>query len=76
MLAQQQQQLRACKADVHWVAISSIHLTLKFIGEMDPIIVPKVAESLRHASKSEHSLTLRLHGLGAFPSLKKSKIYF
>ena len=42
LLEQMQQSLRACKADVRWVAIPSIHLTLKFLGEVDPEVIPKL----------------------------------
>ena len=46
MLDQMQQSLRACKAEVRWVAIPSIHLTLKFLGEVDPEVIPKLSELL------------------------------
>lgn len=66
MLDQLQQSLRAYKADVRWVAIPSIHLTLKFLGEVDPEIIPKLNELLQDNVKSQDSFDLRLHGLGCF----------
>lgn len=74
MLENLQQQLRTCRADVRWTAISSIHLTLKFLGEIDPAIIPEMAESLRATSKADRSFTLQLHGLGAFPNFKVPRI--
>jgi 2'-5' RNA ligase len=68
MLDRLQQSLRAHKADVRWVAIPSIHLTLKFLGEADPAIIPGLAESLTKATQSQHGFELRLHGLGCFPN--------
>jgi len=67
MLSQMQQDLRSCGAEVGWVAIPSIHLTLKFLGEVESDIIPRLAESLESASESEHGFSLRLHGLGCFP---------
>jgi RNA 2',3'-cyclic 3'-phosphodiesterase len=74
MLDRLQRGLHACKAEVRWIAISSIHLTLKFLGEVDPAIVPKLAESLRIVLKSERDLGLRLYGLGSFPNQKSPRV--
>jgi 2'-5' RNA ligase len=36
--------LRSFRADVRWTAPQSIHLTLKFLGEIDPGKVPELWE--------------------------------
>jgi 2'-5' RNA ligase len=74
MLDQLQQGLRAYKAEVRWTAIPSIHLTLKFLGEVDPGIIPKLSELLEGTSKSERPFRLRLHGLGCFPNLRNPRV--
>ncbi len=74
MLDQMQQGLRACGAEVGWVAIPSIHLTLKFLGEVDEEIIPKLAQSLNAAAESEHSFEIRLRGLGCFPNQKSPRV--
>jgi 2'-5' RNA ligase len=74
MLEQMQQNLREYDADVRWVAISSIHLTLKFLGEVEPGLIENLSESLEKASVSEGSLALRLHGLGCFPNQKSPRV--
>jgi len=74
MLEQMQQSLRPYKADVRWVAITSIHLTLKFLGEVDPQIVPRMAGALAEAFKSEHGFGIRLHGLGCFPNIRMPRV--
>jgi len=74
MLDQLQQSLRAHGADVRWVAIPSIHLTLKFLGDVDPGIIPKLTESLESAVRSECGFALRLHGLGCFPNQKSPRV--
>jgi 2'-5' RNA ligase len=68
MLDQMQQNLRKSKAEVRWAAIPSIHLTLKFLGEVDSAIIPRLAESLESLSKSERRFELKLKGLGCFPN--------
>jgi 2'-5' RNA ligase len=74
MLEQMQQSLRVYKADVRWVAIPSIHLTLKFLGDADPQIIPRMAGALAEASKSERSFEIRLHGLGCFPNIRMPRV--
>ncbi len=74
MLDQLQQNLRVHRADVRWVPASSIHLTLKFLGEVDPEIIPKLTESLENATKLQHGFALRLHGLGCFPNEKSPRV--
>ena len=74
MLGQMQKNLREYRADIRWVAVPSIHLTLKFLGEVNPEIIRKLAESLEDAVKPHTSLNLRLHGLGGFPNIKNPRV--
>ncbi len=74
MLAQMQRHLKASKAVISWTRISSIHLTLKFLGEIDPAIIPQMTESLEVISKQAQPFDLRLTGLGCFPNEKNPRI--
>jgi RNA 2',3'-cyclic 3'-phosphodiesterase len=74
LLEQLQRDLKTYGADVRWTAITSIHLTLKFLGEVDPKIIPPLSEALHHAMGSQQTLALRLHGLGCFPNFRNPRI--
>jgi RNA 2',3'-cyclic 3'-phosphodiesterase len=74
MLERMQQNLRSYGADVRWVAVPSIHLTLKFLGEVDPDIIPSLSESLENDTHSQRSFSLQLHGLGCFPNQKNPRV--
>lgn len=74
LLREMQQSLRGFRAEVGWVGIPSIHLTLKFLGEVDPAIIPQLAESLRAASESDQSFELQLRGLGCFPNMRNPRV--
>ncbi|HTY61096.1 MAG TPA: RNA 2',3'-cyclic phosphodiesterase [Acidobacteriota bacterium] len=74
ILDQMQQSLRTCKADVRWVAIPSIHLTLKFLGEVDPEAIPKLSEKLQEESKNLRPFELSLQGLGCFPNARNPRV--
>jgi 2'-5' RNA ligase len=74
MLDELQQRLRSFRADVRWVAVPSIHLTMKFLGEVDPAIIPSLTESLERAIRSRNPFVLKLRGLGCFPHLRNPRV--
>jgi RNA 2',3'-cyclic 3'-phosphodiesterase len=74
LLDRMQQKLRSYNADVRWVAFPSIHLTLKFLGEVDPDIIPNLSESLERDTRLQRSFSLQLHGLGCFPHQKNPRV--
>jgi RNA 2',3'-cyclic 3'-phosphodiesterase len=74
MLEKLQQNLCPLGADLRLVAVSSIHLTLKFLGEIDPKMLPNLAEALTASVKLEPSLSLCLRGLGGFPNLRNPRV--
>ncbi len=74
LLLQTQDELRACNADVRWVAVDSIHLTLKFLGEIDPALLPELAAGLRGATAAVQPFGISVSGLGGFPSLKNPRV--
>ncbi len=72
-IRQVQDQMRSFDADVRWTAIPSIHLTLKFLGEIDPASLPQLVAALRQgASLTGFPVTIR--GLGAFPDLRNPRV--
>jgi len=74
LLADLQGKMRPLGADVRWVAVSSIHLTLKFLGEIDPARVPQLVESLKNFSAGVLPFKLSLRGLGGFPNLRSPRV--
>jgi RNA 2',3'-cyclic 3'-phosphodiesterase len=74
LLVSMQQELRTHGADVRWVAVPSIHLTLKFLGEVEPERIAEMSEALTAVSKSNQQFQLRLHGLGCFPNQKNPRV--
>ncbi len=74
LLGQLQDKLKPYGADVRWVAVTSIHLTLKFLGEIDPELIPKLMDALRTASAGQTCFQLSLRGLGGFPNLSSPRV--
>jgi 2'-5' RNA ligase len=69
-----QEHLRTASADVRWTAVASIHLTLKFLGEIDPSAVGELAGSFRAIAASQDVFSLRIGGLGAFPGPRNPRV--
>jgi 2'-5' RNA ligase len=69
-----QERLRSSNADFRWPSIGSIHLTLKFLGDVEPKIIPQITELLSDLSVGDRPFELRLSGFGAFPSIRNPRI--
>ena len=59
---------------VKWVAPDSVHLTLKFLGNIYSDQVPGVTEAIGSASWGLGPIEVKLGGLGAFPNLGQPRV--
>ena len=73
-LAAIQEQLKGSRARVRWVKPGSIHLTLKFLGNISPVQVDEIAAAAAQVIVDEPPVTLCPAGLGAFPSNRKPRV--
>ena len=67
-------QQRLSKTPVRWVAVKHIHLTLKFLGELNTQHVNDVETILVRAAQSQSAFEMQLAELGAFPSLSRPRV--
>ncbi len=66
--------LSAFRKDVRWVKESQMHVTLKFLGEVDDGRVSDVCDACRQAAARSTSFTLSLDGCGCFPPHGKVRV--
>ena len=59
---------------VRWVKPDSIHLTLKFLGQVPSDQIELITASLRTAVASHHAFTLNIAGAGCFPNLSRPRV--
>lgn len=59
---------------VAWVGEENLHLTLKFLGEVDPGRLPAIGKALGEAVAPFATFTLHAGGAGAFPSLRAPRV--
>lgn len=69
-----QRELKRCGAGVRWVKPGSIHLTLKFLGNIHPTQVEDIALAVTEEIRDHPPITLRAAGLGAFPGRRKPRV--
>ncbi len=62
-----QEELAKARADVKWVKTANLHLTLKFLGEIQEEQLPVLQQALQDAVKEFKPFTIQLEGIGAFP---------
>lgn len=73
-VAAQVEQLRPLAHAVAWVPPQNLHLTLKFLGEIDAAPIEAMNEALAEAASKATPFTLAFHGLGAFPGLAHPRV--
>ncbi len=66
--------LKASNAKLKLVEIENIHLTLKFLGEIDEILKEKVKEVMGEAVKGLKPFKGKIVGLGCFPNIKNIRV--
>ena len=68
------EELKKSPADIRWVNPNNIHLTLKFLGNVNEKNIPGVINIMDAACKQYQPLTLELKGLGIFPDINRPRI--
>ena len=60
--------------DVRWVKPENLHLTLKFLGNVEEERISPVLRALEGAARETPAFYLGFRGLGAFPSLRRPRV--
>jgi RNA 2',3'-cyclic 3'-phosphodiesterase len=66
--------LRRGPLPVRWVAADALHLTLKFLGDIEGAEVPRIDDALRATAARHPGQTLEIGGFGAFPSRRRANV--
>jgi 2'-5' RNA ligase len=59
---------------VRWVPPGSLHLTLKFLGDIAASSVPQVAAAVQSAAGQASAFEVGVGGLGAFPNMRQPRV--
>lgn len=67
------ERLRASQASVRWVEVQNIHLTLKFLGNVDPRQIHEVCGAVAKAVAARPPFGMEARGAGAFPNAARPR---
>ena len=70
------QELAQFTKGVRWVNTSNLHLTLKFLGEVEKQKVEKIKRILENINQVGSSFDLGLIGSGCFPARKRPRVFW
>ncbi len=66
--------LRSTHADVRWVNPGKIHLTLKFLGNIEELRIDPIFNSIEETVRNTLPFSLKVRGVGVFPNLKNPRV--
>ncbi len=70
------QDLKRIDGDMRWVRPENLHLTVQFLGNVHGERVPAVTEALYKAAGGVAPFTLKLGGVGVFPSRERPRVFW
>ena len=66
--------LRADAPELRWVATDRVHLTVRFLGEVDPSGVAGIQNAIDAAVAQHADAPITLDRVGAFPSFRRARV--
>jgi RNA 2',3'-cyclic 3'-phosphodiesterase len=66
--------LQVLAPEVRWVRPDSLHITLKFIGELEAAKLPDLQQALAMARSPD--IQLNVHGYGFFPTARSARVFW
>jgi 2'-5' RNA ligase len=69
-----QERMRSYGFNVRWVRPQNVHLTLKFLGDINEADAEKVGRAIFESAKGFAPLALAVKGVGTFPSIKRPRV--
>ncbi len=67
-------QLKTKNPAVRWVKPEGLHITLKFLGDIEEALVDPLSADLDKSAANYPQLTLALSGFGAFPNTRRPRV--
>jgi RNA 2',3'-cyclic 3'-phosphodiesterase len=69
-----QDEMKSKAFKVKWVRPENIHLTLKFLGNIDAADTAKISGAMRNAVRNQKPFVLVARGAGVFPGIRRPKV--
>jgi 2'-5' RNA ligase len=73
-LSRLQDKLKESAVDIRWVKPDNIHLTLKFLGDIDDKNIGNIVQQLEGACAKYSFFELAVSGIGVFPNVRSPRV--
>jgi 2'-5' RNA ligase len=65
---------RLDKGRINWVPLHNFHLTLKFLGDADEVLIPEIVAIMQQVANEFEAFDVGIEGLGKFSSSGHAKV--
>jgi 2'-5' RNA ligase len=69
-----QQGLKDYGIDIRWIRSENIHLTLKFLGDVQAADIDNIFEAISRTVDGVASISLKAKGIGVFPDIRRPHV--
>jgi 2'-5' RNA ligase len=76
ILAEPESKIAWLGGGVKWVEPRGMHLTLRFLGDVEESDLPAIENATRSAVEGTAPFEMRIHGTGVFPNPRKPRVYW
>ena len=66
--------LRELDSDLKFVKLDKLHITLKFLGDIDEDLIPEIEDFMKKSVSGKEPFEMTLKGTGAFPNLNRISV--
>ncbi len=73
-IAQLQEELKQSGEHISWTKASNIHLTLKFLGDVEETLLPEMNNSLGLICSKQAAFSFTIKNLGFFPNTRRARV--
>ncbi len=73
-LAQLQNTLKPLSEGISWPRPEGMHLTLKFLGDVDSEKIDEIAQAVKKAAAGIKPFSITVEGVGAFPNFRRPRV--
>ncbi len=74
IIEQFENQLKSEKAKITWVKPDNVHITLKFLGEVEESKIPEIHNTLKICVSKQKPFDIEVAGSGVFPNFTRPRV--
>jgi 2'-5' RNA ligase len=73
-IAQLQEELKPARESISWTKAHKIHLTLKFLGEVEETLLPDIIKEVTSVCTTQTPFDFEIKNMGCFPNPRRARV--